>query len=156
MSEQMKNLPEKWEAPEPWKAKCSNEACSVDEYVLDEGNAAMVDYSDKRECNFVFSKCPSCEHALRVYVSDLDPEQANVRGLFVIENEAYPDDAIFEEWLGVKGYELPKTYELTDRHEDMIKRFGETITAITEQAPELFMDVMSDPAPPQTMPQRWI
>ena len=156
MSEHMKNLPEKWEAPKPWRAKCSNKECKVDEYELAENNAAMVDYSDKRECNFLYSRCPGCNGALRMYIDGLDPEEANVRGLFIVEDEAYPDDDIFEEWLGVKGYELPKTYELTHRHEEMIKRFGETITAITEQAPELFMEVMRDPAPPQTMPQRWI
>lgn len=155
MSEQMKNLPEKWEAPKPWRAKCSNKKCKVDEYELAENNAAMADYSEKRECNFLYSICPGCSGELRVYIEGLDPEEANKRGLSVDDSETYPDDDIFEEWLSVKGHEVPKTYELTTRHEALVKKFGETITAITEQAPELFMDVMSDPAPRQTMPQRW-
>ena len=68
MSEHMKNLPEKWEAPKPWRAKCSNKECKVDEYELAENNAAMVDYSDKRECNFLYSRCPGCNGALRMYI----------------------------------------------------------------------------------------
>ena len=156
MSERMNNLPEKWQAPKPWKAKCGKEECKVNEYELTESNSAMVDYPDKRECNFLYSKCPGCNSSLRMYTDGLDPEEANKRGLKIVDDEAYPDDDIFEEWLRVKGHELPETYELTHRHEALVQKFGETITAITEQAPELFMDVMSDPAPSQTMPQRWV
>ena len=153
MSEQMNNLPEKWEAPQPWKAKCNNEECPVDEYELNGNNAAMGHYEDKTECNFIYSVCPRCSHRLRVYVEGLDPEEANKRGLQIVDDEAYPDDNIFEEWLGAKGYEVPKTYELTDRHEKAIAGLADVLKNIPD---DLLMGVMSDPAPPQTMPQRWI
>lgn len=156
MSEQIKPNPEKWEAPEPWTANCSNDECPVDEYTRDGSNTAMVDYPESRQCNFLYSQCPRCNYSLRIYVENLDPEEANIRGYQIIDDEPYPTDAIHEEWLGVKGHQVPPVYELTTRHEAEIAKFGQTLVAMTESDPSLLTQMMTDPAPPQTMPQRWV
>lgn len=161
MSEHLNNP----EYLQPMTDQCST--CEK-EYELGINNTFAVEFTKQPECNYFMAKCTHCEDLTKIFCSQDSLERANRQGIVINPDiqlpdgskrplgGEYADEHTYNQWCQVKGIELPKTYELTARHEEIIKRFGETITAITEQAPDLFMDVMSDPAPPQTMPQRWI
>lgn len=152
MERQQPNNPEKYQKPKPWRLKCPQQECGK-EYVLTPENSAMAHYEKQPECNFVFGTCPHCETNLRSYMSYLDPEEANKRGIKIHDDEEYAEPHIYEEWCAVKGIELLKERQLTPRLESEIEHFSETMDVIPD---ELLYDCITSMNTVRNMPERWI
>lgn len=150
MSEQLSNPENK--LPQ-WQDNCNK--CKKD-YNLEPQNTMYVSFNKKPECNYVVCKCTHCGFNTMIFDQSVTINDVTARDLMIDDSDDYPSDQIYETWFNVNGYEKPQEYELTHRHEQLVKKFGETLSAMSEQAPELFWDEMNSPQPRPTMPQRWI
>ena len=137
------------EKPEPIYDTCDN--CEQ-EYQITSENALVYHFGKQPECDFIICACPDCKQPIRIYIDEESLQQARNNGLSVEESEPYADDETYELWCGLYGIELPKVYELTNRHEALIHKFGETLLNIPDS---LFWDsIEADPGTPY--PLRWV
>ena len=88
-------------------------------------------------------------------LSDPEKKRKAIGRVFieVFDDEPYADDNAYSDWLDVKGIELPKTYELTDRHEKLIGAFATALATIPD---EYLYDLIVDDGYDKPYPQRWI
>lgn len=148
MSEQLNN-PEKIQ---PMFDDCDN--CGK-RYQLTPANSGARHYPKQEECDYLLCKCPHCNSVTRIFCQQESIQDARDNGLQVLDDEPYAEPEIYHGWLDVNGIELPKTYDLTPRHDELIQKFGETIIKMSDDAPDLFWDEMnSEQGKPY--PQRWI
>lgn len=149
MSEQAPN-PEEHKEPTPLFDDCSN--CEK-RYQLTPANSAVYHYNKQSECDFLFAVCPHCKQQQRMFCGQDVINLARENGLKVVEDEDYADQNIYRSWLEVNEITLPETYELTDRHEELIRKFGETMLNMPD---DLLYDEITDFNQPKPHPQRWI
>lgn len=135
-----------------------NDQCSKCEtvYQLNQDTAVFKYFEKQPECSFLVCQCPNCEHMCQIYDDSVDVWGAEARGITINDTDEYASPEHYQGWLKLKGIELPKEYELTMRHEALVKKFGETISAMSSLAPDLFWDEISSPQPRQTMASRWV
>lgn len=135
-------------SPEPLFDTCDN--CEK-KYQITNKNALAYHFDKQPECDFIVCACPNCKQPVRIYIGSDSLEQARTNEID-IEVQTYADDETYELWCGLNGIELPKTYKLTDRHEALIHKFGETLLNIPDS---LFWDnIEGDTGKPFT--QRWV
>lgn len=147
MSERQPN-PEKKKA-QPLFDDCNN--CEK-RYQLTNANAGARHYPKQPECDYLLCICPHCKTKMRIFCGQETIQDARDNNLVVIEDEPYAEPEIYDAWIRVNGIELPKTYELTDRHEEIIRKFGETLLNIP---PDLLIDGFeSEHSRPY--PMRWV
>ncbi len=121
-------------------------------YQLNPENAGARHYPGQAECDYIICKCPNCKYITRIFVGAESMQDARDNGLTVHEDEKYAEPDIYDRWCQVNGIELPKTYELTDRHEAIIRKFGENLLAVPD---DIFWDnIEADPGKPY--PLKWI
>lgn len=148
MSELANNNPEK-QKPTPLYDDCGE--CEQ-RYQLTNENSAAYHYGKQSECDFMLCVCPHCSGRTRIFIGPETLAEARNNDITVLETEDYADQNIYLTWCGLMGIELPKSYELTNRHEAIIRKFGETLLNIPD---DLLMDGFeSDHEKPY--PQKWI
>lgn len=119
-------------------------------YQLTGYNSVVFNYA-KQEIAYVFCACKKCGASAKLFCDADTVKASKAHGIEVIEDD-WTDDETYQQWLEVRGIELPEEYELTDRHERLIEKLGQTLTNMPD---EMILDELSDPAPPQTMPNKW-
>ena len=149
MSERMNN-PEK-QLPQ-WFDTCNK--CET-KYPLTPENTLYVYFEKQEECNYLVCKCPNCGSNTMIFDEDIGPNDALARDIMIDDSDRLASEQIYQTWFQVKGLELPQEYELTPRMEKLVAHFGETISKMSDEAPELFWDEMNSPQP-TPYPQRWI
>lgn len=122
-------------------------------YQITADNAAIYHYNKQSECDFLFCVCPNCSGQSRIFCSPETVEVGKQNGLKIVAEEDYADQNIYRSWLELNDIVLPPTYELTDRHEALIKKFGETMLAMPD---DLLYDEITDFNHPKPHPQRWV
>lgn len=148
MSELSHNNPER-KKEQPLHDDCLS--CDT-KYNLDPSNSAGRYYPGQKECSYLYCVCPNCNQPTRVFCNDSTIDQAKREGLHIFDDEKYAEPEIYDAYCRAYGIELPKTYELTPRHEDIIRKFGETLINIPD---DLLIDGFeSEHLKPY--PQRWI
>lgn len=135
--------------PKPLYDNCGN--CEQD-YELTSENSIVQLYSKQTECSFLFCICPNCSYKTRIYINPYTVTRAQELGIEVVDSEPYAPQPIYDEWCEVKGIELPKTYELTNRHEQIIGKFA---TALASTPDEHLYDLITDTGYNQPYPLRW-
>lgn len=120
-------------------------------YALTDRNAYLFHYSDQDELDHLYCVCPNCNYRCRMFINEATFQTAVDNGIG-LSVEKYAPDHIHAMWLELNGYTPPATYELTDRHEALIHRFGEAIVAMP---PELFWDNI-EAETDKPYPLRWI
>lgn len=146
--EQQHGNPEKKQPP-LWD-NCDN--CSTD-YELTPKNTAARLYPKQEECSYLFCVCPNCNFRTRIFCGPETLEQAATLGIEIHADEMYAEPDIYHSWLDLNGIELPKTYELTNRHEAIVRRFGEIILSAPN---EHLYDLITDTGYNKPHPQKWI
>lgn len=142
--------PESEPKPQPMFDDCAN--CDK-RYQLTPANSAAYHYRKQPECDFLLCLCPHCQQKIRMFCQPETIELARQNGLTVLEEEDYADQEIYQAWMSVNDLKLPETYELTDRHEELIRKFGETMLGMPA---DLLYDELTDINQPKPHPQRWI
>lgn len=151
MSEQIPNQsPEHERQARPIYDDCSN--CEQ-RYQLTPDNTAGRIYPKQAECSYLLCVCPNCNNKTRIFCNDVTFEVAALNDIHIFDDEPFADDNVYSDWLELKGIELPKSYELTDRHEKMIGAFA---TALATVPDEHLYDLITDEGYNQPYPQRWI
>lgn len=146
MSEQTPS-PEERKEPTPLFDDCSR--CEK-RYQITKDNSGGIWYEKQPECSYLMCTCPNCQFVTRIFSNQHVMDIAKDNGIYVI-TEKYADDNIYSDWLELMGIELPKTYELTTRHEELIRKFGDTVMAMPDDL--LYDEITSDHDKPH--PQRW-
>ena len=144
------HAPEREPKIQPIFDDCSN--CET-RYQLTAMNTAGRLYPKQPDCNYLLCVCPNCKYRTRIFCNETTLEVAALNGIEVFDDEPYADDNAYSDWLDVKGIELPKTYELTDRHEKLIRHFGEVVMNMPDAL--LYDEITSDDHG-KPHPQRWI
>ncbi len=143
------NTPEKKRKEVPLTDDCSR--CEKI-YPLTADNAYLFHYSNEKESkDNLYCVCPHCDYRTRIFIGEETFKTAvdNGIGLGV---EKYAPEGAYDDWYELRGFVKPDTYELTDRHEAIIRKFGETILAIPD---DLFWDTIEDDTQ-KPYPQKWI
>lgn len=120
-------------------------------YKLTEENTIAHTYARQPECNFLMCICPNCNFRTKMFCDPDGIELAQDNGIYLLEDD-YADDETYKQWIDVKGIELPQEYELTDRHEKIIKGFAEALSAIPD---DFFWDNIGEPTN-RPYPERWV
>lgn len=141
---------EKESQPRPMFDDCGN--CEF-RYQMKPENSAVYKYAKQPECNFLFCVCPNCKTPSRIFIPDEDTlNEARANGLHVIEDEDYADQDIYESWFEAEGLVAPKEFELTDRQETIMRKFGDALMQIPDS---LFWDnIEAETGKPYT--NRWV
>jgi hypothetical protein len=140
---------EKFPKAEPITDKC--DGCGVGYYITS-FNGLIYHFEGQPECDYLFCACPECNYRTRIYVNQRTIDNARCLGIPEDNKDKYPDEGIYREWCAVVGIELPSTYELTPRHEETIRKFGDALLTIPD---ELFWDgIESEHGRP--FPETWI
>ena len=148
MSELLPNNPEK--QARPIFDDCSN--CEQRYQITNENSAGRL-YRKQPECNYLLCVCPNCKNKTRIFCNETTLEMAALNDIHVFDDEDWADDNIYSDWLDLKGIELPQTYELTHRHEQLIGRFAK---ALAETPDEYLYDLIVDEGYGKPHNQRWI
>jgi len=150
MSEQIRHNPEQ-ELPQ-WSDTCSR--CEQ-EYPLTPQNTLYVYFEKQEECSYLVCKCTHCGSNTMIFDESISPNDALARDIMVDDADRHAPDEIYKSWLQVKGIELPQSYEITDRHEKLVTKFGENMNALLDNAPDIFWGEMNEPNSFRPYPQRW-
>lgn len=142
------NSPEKKQKEVPLTDDCSK--CNK-RYALTKENTYMFHYTNDEGKDNLYCVCPNCDHRTRIFIREETFEAAvnNGIGLGV---EKYAPEGVYNDWSQLQGIVPPETYELTNRHEAIIRKFGETILAIPD---DMFWDNIEDDTQ-KPYPQKWI
>lgn len=106
------------------------DGCQTD-YKITPDNGKIVHHAEQPECDYIICSCPNCNYRTMIFINDTTFEHGVRTGLDLEVNK-YADENTYKWWTEVKGIQLVKTYELTDRHEAIIRKFGENILAIPD------------------------
>ena len=139
--------------PEKKKPAAMYDDCSRCEtrYKITPDNSALYLYTKQPECTFLYCVCPKCDFRTRIFVGKETVQLSVDTGLRIIA-EDYAGENVYSDWIELKGIELPRTYELTNRHEALIQKFGEALLSMPDQMLyEGFHDETDNP-----YPQKWI
>lgn len=120
-------------------------------YELTEDNTMAQTFARQPECNYLYCVCPHCNFRTKLFCDESSLQHAEAKGIYILERD-YADETTYQEWVKVKGIELPKEYELTDRHEKIIKGFGETLRNMPD---DFFWDNIEEPTE-RPYPNTWI
>lgn len=150
MSE-IQRSPETNDQPAPLFDDCITEGCGT-RYQLTPQNTAGRIYPGQRDCNYLLCVCPGCNGKTRIFAVDNTLEQAALNGIEIFDDEPYAEPEIYDAWCRAAGIELPKTYELTDRHEALIGKFALTMANMPDDL--LYDELTSDHGRPH--PTRWV
>lgn len=126
------------------------DGCGV-KYRLTKQNAEGRHYEGQQDCDYILCSCPKCSFRTRIFVSQHVMKLAIEAGITVVDEEPYADEETYQGWLRVNNIELPKSYELTDRHEAIIHKFGEAVLNMPDQ---LLYDGFHDETD-RPYPNRW-
>lgn len=107
------------------------DTCKKD-YELTPNNTFLFHYAGQDELDNMFCTCPHCKSKIRIFIGEDTFRQAIDNGIEPICDEKYAPEDIYERWARLQGIEFPKTYELTDRHEATVRKFGESLLAIPD------------------------
>lgn len=121
-------------------------------YQITANNSAAYHYEKQSECDFLLCVCPNCNFKTRIFINEHTMGIVRDNAIPVLEHEPYADENIYSDWLELNEIELPNTYELTDRHEETVRKFGETLINMPN---ELFWDNI-EAEQPRPYPERWI
>lgn len=150
MSEQIQPSPEERKQPTPLYDDCSK--CEK-RYQITKENSGGMYFTKQPECSYLLCRCPNCGNNTRIFCNEHVIQIAQENDIYIMDSEPYADDNIYSDWLELMGIELPKTYELTDRHEALIEKFGQTVMNMPA---DLLYDEITDMNQPKPHPQRWI
>lgn len=140
------NNPEKRQGP--LTDNCDK--CGED-YELTPDNTVLLGYSVDDHMDNVICRCPHCSWRTRIFIGRNTFAQAVNNGIEPII-EKYAGNAVVNDFEELRGMERIETYELTNRHEAIIHRFGEIILAMPDQMLyDGFHDETNKP-----YPQKWI
>ena len=128
---------------------------------LNSDNTFAVTYEKDQSCNHLVVNCPDCHHLYRIFCSSetldraadegimfnpkvrrVDPDTGEVLSIEQVGGKYAPDD-IWALRYELEGVEMVQPVEITTRHENIIRKFGETLTAMTVQDPEGFWEEMN-------------
>lgn len=133
MSERInENNPEKNHPP--LRDNCDR--CKED-YDLTPDNTELYHYSSQDELDNIVCACPNCSYRTVIFIGKQTFEIAVARGITPNCDDKNAPEEVYEMWRELKGFELPKTYELTNRHEALVHKFGEALMAMPD---EIFWD----------------
>lgn len=127
------------------------DTCKKD-YELTPNNSFLFHYAGQDECDNMLCKCPHCKAQIRIFIGEDTFMAAIDNGIEPICDDRNAPEDIYSRWCRLMGIELPKTYELTDRHEATIRKFGENLLAIPD---EVFWDNI-EAETDRPFPQKWI
>jgi hypothetical protein len=120
-------------------------------YDITPSNGKIVHHANQPECDYIHCTCPHCEYQTMIFIGDNSFEQGVNSGLDVQVNK-FASVETHAWWMQIKGIVEPKTYELTDRHEALVKKFGENILAIPDS---VFWDNVEAPTE-HPYPNLWV
>ena len=149
MSEHEQNQNPEKKKPAPMYDDCSR--CET-RYRLTPDNSALYLYTKQPECTFLYCVCPKCDFRTRIFVGEETTQQSVDNGLRVFA-EDYAGESVYSDWIELKGIELPKTYELTNRHEALIHKMGEILLNTPD---EHLYDLITDTGYGKPHPLKWI
>lgn len=121
------------------------------EYAHAEDNTKLFLFDKQPECNYVACRCPECRDTA-IYLIDLSWAASVIKRGVPVKAEDYASDDVYDMWLRYKGIELPKTHELTPRHEKIIGSFATTLANCPD---ELLYGFITDDNKDLPYPQRW-
>lgn len=127
------------------------DTCKKD-YELTPNNTFLFHYAGQEELDNMFCTCPHCKSKIRIFIGDDTFRQAVDNGIEPICDDKYAPEDLYKKWCALNGIELPKTYELTDRHNKLIGHFGLTMANMPDDL--LYDELTSDHGRPH--PTRWI
>lgn len=148
MSERQSNPESNPEKQRRLTDNCDN--CNQD-YELTPENTELYYYITQDDCTHLLCTCPNCNYKTRIFIGDETFGQAVENGIEPIVKKNAPQ-GIYEKWLELNGVQLPPTYELTNRHEATVRKFGDALLAIPD---ELFWDNI-EAETDRPHPQKWI
>lgn len=126
------------------------DGCDQD-YELTAGNTILNHYSTQDECDHLICNCPNCGYVTMMFIGEKTFQQAVDNGIHVQVEKNAPRN-VYDGWAELHEINAPKTYELTNRHEAIIRKFGDTIM---NMPPEIFWDNIEAPTE-KPYPLRWI
>ena len=144
-----KENPEKQQEPTPLFDDCLN--CEK-RYQITKENSGGMYFPKQPECSYLLCCCPNCGNKTRIFSSQHVMDLAVENGIYIMDEQPYADENIYSDWLELMGIELPKTYELTPRHEEIIRKFGETLLNMPD---DLLYDCITDEGD-TPYPMRWV
>lgn len=109
--------------PNPEKQKPLKDDCMHcgKRYKLTPENTAIIEYTQKAECNFVHCQCPNCEGITRIFIPPNSPTIDILKSQSVrVGQLEWPSDDIYNSWCEVNGIELLRPQEITPRQEKLI------------------------------------
>ena len=167
MSEKAPKNPEK--QPKPLLDDCMN--CE-EEIALDRSNTFILMYEVDQSCNHLYVGCPCCGEPYRVFCNSETIDRAIEAGVLVnpivnirdyhtgeiIKSERaggrYAPEEVWAMRYELDGFEPVQPVEISPRHEDQIRAFGETLCAMTERDPDGFWAEMELPQD-RPYPGKW-
>lgn len=144
------------ENPEKEKRIPLMETCGNCEYTYEhtDDNSRLVLFTKQPDCDYVACRCPQC-HTGTIYFMDEDwKAHAQKNEISIHSEDEYAPDEIYKMRLATAGIELVQEMEITPRHEDIIRKFGETLTAMTVQDPDGFWEEVNSPQY-RPYPNKW-
>lgn len=126
---------------------CDN--CSED-YDLTPDNTVVLHYTVDTKMDNLICHCPHCKYRTRIFIGKDTLDQAVSFGIQLNVNK-YAHPTIVSDYEGLYGMKPVETYELTNRHEAIIHKFGKTVLAMPDQ---MLYDGFHDPTD-KPYPLRW-
>ena len=136
---------------EPLMETCDN--CDYT-YEHTDDNSRLVFFTKQPECNYIVCQCPQCNTGAVYFMDEAWQENALKNDIPVYSEGDYAPTKIYDMWIAAQGIELAQEFKITTRHEEIIRRFGETLTAMTVADPEGFWADMNSPQH-RPYPLRW-
>jgi len=150
MSERQPN-PEQ-EKREPLMETCEN--CGFT-YEHTDDNSYLLQFNKMPDADSVVCKCPQCHTKALYFLDEAWKKHALANGIPIELEDDFPPDAVYQMMLSARGIELVEEMEISPRHEEIIRKFGETLTAMTNIDPDGFWEYMNSPQD-RPYPTRWI
>ena len=141
-------------SPEKKKSGPLTDDCSKcgEIYTLTPENTVLNHYSTDDNMDNLICRCPHCQWRTRIFIRENTFEQAVNEGIPLIA-EKYAGEAVVNDFQELMGMVPVETYELTNRHEAIIRRFGEVVLSTPD---EHLFDLIADTGYGKPHPLKWI